>query len=208
LCAWYTLAKDNEGHTWHAVEVAQQGIKSSIASADLRIEDAITLACRSRYTAMLRTATPTGPLADDGERRWLAEGKKAGHEAELADAICEAMLEPCNWPNPADLRQVDERITDHQIGELTKALTAAVAILGGGPGTGKTWCVAVLVKLLLTIYGRDGIGIGAPTGKAAVRVTEALASYGLPLRARTWHSMLAMLPRTGGAFPVQGAHRR
>lgn len=204
LCAWYTLASDSEGHTWHPIEFAQQGIRGSIASADLQLEKAITLACRGKATAMLRTATATGPLVDDGERRWLAEGRKARNEEDLAELVSEAMLEPCNWPDAIQLRQVDERITDHQIEQLSAALQGTVAILGGGPGTGKTWCVAVLVKLLMTIYGRDGIGIGAPTGKAAVRVTEALSAYGIPLRARTWHSMLAQVPRTGGThFPFK-----
>jgi len=204
LCAWNTLARDTEGHTFYPVEFAQQGIKGNISATDLRIEDAITLANRAGYTAMLRTATPTGPLVEDGQRRWLAEGKKAENERELSELICEAMLEPCNWPAPADLRGVDSRISDHQVENLIKSLAGAIGILGGGPGTGKTWCVAVLVKLLITIYGRDGVGIGCPTGKAAVRVTEALAAYGLPLRARTWHSMLAMVPRTGGThFPYK-----
>lgn len=195
LCAWYTLARDSEGHTFYPISVAQQGIKGSIAAADLQIERAIELANRSGYTAELQTSRASGPITPDGQYRWLAEGKKATNEAELAQAVCQALLEPPHWPDVTALRAVDERITDHQLGELAKALRGAIGILGGGPGTGKTWSVAVLVKLLITIYGQDGIGIGAPTGKAAVRVTEALASYGLPLRARTWHSMLALLPR-------------
>jgi exodeoxyribonuclease V alpha subunit len=200
LCAWHTLAKDTEGHTYYAIEFAQQGIRSNIAAADLQPEKAIELANRSGYTAMLRTNTATGPLVADGQRRWLAEGKKARNEAELSEAICNAMVEPCCWPDVSTLSGV----SDHQREHLVAALRGPIAILGGGPGTGKTYSAAVLIRELVKVYGTDGIGIGAPTGKAAVRVTEALSAYGLPLRARTWHSMLAMIPRTGGThFPYK-----
>ncbi len=194
LCAWYTLSKDTEGHTFHPVGVVEQGIRGNISSADLKIEKAIELANRSGYTSMLRTSKPTGPLMDDGQVRWMAEGRKAENERELSELISEAMLEPCCWPEAATV----PNITEHQCERLSLALRGPVGILGGSPGTGKTYVAANLIRQLVQIYGRDGVGIGAPTGKAAVRVTEAMAAYGLPLRARTWHSMLAMVPRTGG----------
>lgn len=64
--------------------------------------------------------------------------------------------------------------------------------------TGKTFTVAALCKSLSTSIGLDQIAIGAPTGKAAVRVTETLSTHGIPLRARTWHSLLR--GGTDGAF--------
>ena len=81
-------------------------------------------------------------------------------------------------------------ITPHQSAELRRATSGSIGILGGGPGTGKTFAVAELVRSLSSTVGLDNICIGAPTGKAAVRVTEVMQRAGLPIRARTWHSIL------------------
>jgi hypothetical protein len=94
------------------------------------------------------------------------------------------------WPEPDKIIGVD----DHQRTKLAEALISRVAILGGSPGTGKTYSVAMLIRALLAggRVGEQDIAIGAPTGKAAVRLTEALEAAGVPLRARTWHSLLGV----------------
>lgn len=103
------------------------------------------------------------------------------------------------WPLPADL---DPQISEHQRAEYWKATQGIVGILGGGPGCGKTFVVGALCKRLAATIGIDNIRIGAPTGKAAVRVTENLSKHGLTIRARTWHSLLASLESTGSdKFP-------
>lgn len=94
------------------------------------------------------------------------------------------------WP---DATQIDG-ISEHQRENLSKAMGGRIGILGGSPGTGKTYTVAKLIAHLLDsgLVAEHDIGIGAPTGKAAVRLTEMLQSNGLPLRARTWHSLLGI----------------
>jgi hypothetical protein len=94
------------------------------------------------------------------------------------------------WPEASEVKMID----DHQRGELEKALTGRIGILGGSPGTGKTHTTAQLVRAILA-SGRispEDIAIGCPTGKAAVRITECLQAAGLPLRAKTWHSLLGI----------------
>lgn len=81
-------------------------------------------------------------------------------------------------------------LTPHQSEQLALATSGPIGILGGGPGTGKTYTVASLCQRLSTSVGLEQVAVGAPTGKAAVRVTETLASHGVSLRARTWHSLL------------------
>jgi exodeoxyribonuclease V alpha subunit len=81
-------------------------------------------------------------------------------------------------------------LTPHQSTQLHLATSGPIGILGGGPGTGKTFTVASLCQRLSASVGLEQVAVGAPTGKAAVRVTETLASHGVSLRARTWHSLL------------------
>src|SRR6201998_887969 len=60
------------------------------------------------------------------------------------------------------------------------ALSQAVTVLTGGPGTGKTTTVARLLALIaeqaeLSGLPRPRIALAAPTGKAAARLQEAVA---------------------------------
>ncbi len=101
----------------------------------------------------------------------------------------------CLWPEPESI----EGISDHQRGEYAKASTGRVCILAGSPGTGKTYTVAQIIKAIIAqgICGLNDIVIGAPTGKAAVRMTETLNNAGIVKRARTWASLLWSLPEDG-----------
>ena len=94
------------------------------------------------------------------------------------------------WP---DIDQV-EMIDQHQRDELAKSLLGRIGILGGSPGTGKTHTTAQLVKALLKSgrVGPDDIAVGAPTGKATVRLNEVFHAAGVPVRAKTWHSLLGV----------------
>lgn len=94
------------------------------------------------------------------------------------------------WPVVATL----EGVSEHQRAALYRSLCRPVGILTGGPGTGKSTCLAAIVRGLLAA-GCYGLAICAPTGKAAVRVTQALRDRGItqaPLRARTIHQTLGV----------------
>lgn len=91
-----------------------------------------------------------------------------------------------NWPT---VDQIPD-ISDHQRLKLGHALRSPIAILGGSPGCGKTFVAARLVKAAAEQIGYSQIAVAAPTGKAAVRITEALAANDVPLRAKTIHSLL------------------
>lgn len=94
------------------------------------------------------------------------------------------------WPDVSEIKDV----TDHQRQGIEQAMSGRIGILGGSPGTGKTHLLAATIKAIWK-SGRVGlheIGIFAPTGKAAVRLTEALAKHELSIRARTAHSLLGV----------------
>lgn len=204
LCAWYEIASDNEGHTWYPRNKAVEGIRRNVGGAALREDEAIQGAVDDGMLAEVWTAGVHGGVtsAEYGSHAWIAEGTKATNERDLGKLIADATKEKNIWPAVENLPCGESfgEITEHQRDELAKAIAGPVGVLGGGPGTGKTYTLAILVKILIKIFGINNIGIGAPTGKAAVRVTENLSKYGIPLRARTWHSHLACLMSSESPF--------
>jgi len=98
-----------------------------------------------------------------------------------------------NWPKFAV-----NPLSPHQLDRVTSATQKHIGILTGSPGTGKTFTVAQVAMQLGQTVGYDQIACAAPTGKAAVRLTEALSAMGLPLRARTIHSLLGVVSGDGG----------
>ncbi|HEU4373706.1 MAG TPA: exodeoxyribonuclease V subunit alpha [Telluria sp.] len=102
------------------------------------------------------------------------------------------------------------------------AVRGSVAIITGGPGTGKTYTVARLLALLFAVGNQQRIALAAPTGKAAARLEQSIKSAlteladkvgdQLPLRdltarmgaARTLHSLLGARPDTRAFTHNQG----
>ncbi|WP_270844829.1 ATP-dependent RecD-like DNA helicase [Thomasclavelia ramosa] len=60
---------------------------------------------------------------------------------------------------------------------LNYFLKSSCMILTGGPGTGKTTIVQALLKVYSVLYPDDRIGLVAPTGRAAKRLTELTGIY-------------------------------
>ncbi len=109
------------------------------------------------------------------------------HVQEIATGTIE-LPEFSLWPDVSEI----ELLTDHQRENLDRALVGRIAIFGGSPGTGKSHTTAQLVKTLLKTgrVSQEDIAVGTPTGKASVRFNEALSAARVPVRARTWHSLL------------------
>jgi exodeoxyribonuclease V alpha subunit len=94
-------------------------------------------------------------------------------------------------------------LTDEQKRAVRKALTSPLALVTGGPGTGKTTIVVALLRALAwTGIPMESIAIAAPTGKAAQRLQEAITG-GLAAAARDMAD--ATLPAT--APEPQTLHR-
>jgi ATP-dependent exoDNAse (exonuclease V) alpha subunit len=168
--------------------------------------------CRRQLTASLvhvLDGLPYGPTcigyvdpSNQSEIYSLAEWLEANPEVlrfiEQQPSGLIKLPEVSLWPEPNSI----EGISEHQRSEVAKAMTARIGLLGGSPGTGKTFTLAAIIKAIHR-SGRVGlheIGIGAPTGKAAVRLTESLNAAGVPIRARTWHSLLGV----GSSDPTDG----
>src|SRR5690606_17914967 len=84
-------------------------------------------------------------------------------EAQLGDSL--ARLFARNTQSP-----------DWQRLAAAQAVRRRLAVISGGPGTGKTTTVVRLLAALLEQRGGEALAIGlaAPTGKAAARMAEAI----------------------------------
>lgn len=78
----------------------------------------------------------------------------------------------------ADIFESGRDEIDWQSVACFAALRSRFCVISGGPGTGKTTTVAKILKMAARMHaGRDFIiRLAAPTGKAASRLTEALAT--------------------------------
>jgi exodeoxyribonuclease V alpha subunit len=90
-----------------------------------------------------------------------------------------------NWPAPESLPD----LSDHQRSQYALAAREHIGILGGRPGTGKTYTIARVLRSVPL----NKVCVTSFTGKACVRVTESLSQAGVSgIRARTTHSLLQL----------------
>jgi len=163
------------------------------------------------------------PLVLDGQRLYLRRYWR--DETLVAQAVREraAATHPVNtllvrsWLDKLFFAQPGAQGPDWQKLACAVALRSSVAIITGGPGTGKTYTVARLLALLFATApeaGRQRVALAAPTGKAAARLKQSIdkalgeladrVGVDLPLReltarmgaARTLHSLLGARPDT------------
>lgn len=163
------------------------------------------------------------PLVLDGERlylrRYWRDETQVAHSvrarAATVHAVDEALVR--DWLDRLFVSQPDSKGPDWQKLACAVALRGSVAIITGGPGTGKTYTVARLLALLFATApdaDRQRVALAAPTGKAAARLKQSIdkalneladrVGADLPLRkltermgaARTLHSLLGARPDT------------
>ncbi len=82
------------------------------------------------------------------------------------------------------------RLSDQQQGAVMAALTNKVSVLTGGPGTGKTTTLKMVIESLMALD--FSFALACPTGRAAKRLGEATGCT-----AATLHRLLAFSPKTG-----------
>jgi exodeoxyribonuclease V alpha subunit len=184
LAAWNEIRK-RDGDTWLPLSNAFRAVESNIGGAKVQPRRAVKLGVRGGW---LRTHF------DAEGACWLAERSKADSEQRLARHIerlrhCPVQL----WP-----RDPLPDLTDHQQGELNKALIGPIALLTGSPGTGKTFTATRLIRAIADAGLMRLIAIAAPTGKAAVRITEVMRAAGLAVNASTIHKLLGPSPDGNG----------
>ncbi|MDR0934218.1 MAG: exodeoxyribonuclease V subunit alpha [Burkholderiaceae bacterium] len=103
--------------------------------------------------------------------------------------------------------EADPANADWQRIAAALAMRQPLTIISGGPGTGKTTTVARILACLLKQNPATRIALAAPTGKAAMRMLEAIREqavsfpaglqHQLPAEAFTLHRLLGVTARPG-----------
>lgn len=170
LCLSYNVTKESDktGSVWVPVETGVEALKQSIAGAEVSPDDALQM---SINTEVLQLRT------DAAGQRWVADIRRARAEEAVARRIVAAMQEPAHWPS-LDMPEFAD-LTPHQREQMLAALAGPVAIIGGRPGTGKSFCLVRLVRALIRLNAPRLVKVMAPTGKASQRVKELMAEAGV-----------------------------
>lgn len=158
------------------------------------------------------------PLVLDGQRLYLRRYWQ--YESRVADNIRQRAAGSANFATDTINQQLAQFFPHRPAGPDWQKIACAVALRGklalitGGPGTGKTYTVARLLALLFASAPQPEklrVALAAPTGKAAARLKQAIDQAmtrlelpGLPLAelvagtgaARTLHSLLGARPDT------------
>jgi exodeoxyribonuclease V alpha subunit len=163
------------------------------------------------------------PLILDGGRLYLARYWR--YEADTAEMLRRLARPALVQPDAGRLERLvrivfgAEDPDPHQAAAVRGAVARNLAVISGGPGTGKTTTVAKIlaVRQLLASPGAPlRIKLAAPTGKAADRLREAVAGAkkslpeevrsSIPEEASTLHRLLGMTagqPRRNRVNPLQ-----
>ena len=149
-----------------------------------------------------------------GTRLWLDRYWR--QEAQVADDL---LRRSADRPSDLDLDRLradlddlflDESSDDQRLATSVAALSR-VSVIAGGPGTGKTTTIARLIAVLRRQLPELRIALAAPTGKAAVRLEEAVHAADEPLAAAdreglarlsaaTLHRLLGRRPGVASRF--------
>ena len=129
-----------------------------------------------------RPGSPPLPLILDGDRLYLQ--RYFAYEQRLAQRLSELLVEPPFLVNLGALRSVlpntqgatkdGKEATDWQTVAVFVALRHRFSVISGGPGTGKTHTIGLLLKCLTKETPSSFVALAAPTGRAAKRIAEAL----------------------------------
>jgi exodeoxyribonuclease V alpha subunit len=122
------------------------------------------------------------PLILDGDRLYLQ--RYFAYEQRLAQRLSELLGEPpfpidpgallSVLPNTQGAAKDGEEATDWQAVAVFVALRHRLSVISGGPGTGKTHTIGLLLRCLTKENPPPLVALAAPTGKAAKRIAEAL----------------------------------
>jgi exodeoxyribonuclease V alpha subunit len=177
-----------EGHTYYPAGLLQQRCEKILEVRREVVEEGIQRLRSAGRLVVEEEVSPPRETGSDATPVYLA----GYHTAEVE--IARRLLGLLQGPPAVPLRDADDLLDEipkrlgldlsvQQREAVRTALGKKVMVLTGGPGTGKTTIVRVILEAFLPHTRR--ILLGAPTGRAAKRLSEATG-----WEARTLHRML------------------
>jgi len=100
------------------------------------------------------------------------------YESQIARALAVRVARPSVDSDPAALdffrQALAPQVDEHQALAVGTAMRKDLLLLAGGPGTGKTRTIVILLAALLQAKPKLRVALAAPTGKAAFRMRESV----------------------------------
>ncbi|MFT5354264.1 MAG: exodeoxyribonuclease V alpha subunit [Polyangiales bacterium] len=124
---------------------------------------------------------------------YLYSGRSFARERRVAAALQTRLREPAADSLGDSLDKADSHLTSEQRAAVHAATTRRLALVSGGPGTGKTSIVVAMIRRFLAAgMTSDDIALAAPTGRAADRMLRSVQRGGIAaeLKAQTLHRLL------------------
>ncbi len=171
-------------------------------------EAGIVLPPKDQLTALFENIGEVGkpgeykPLIFDGKRfylyrYWFYEDRLYRRTLEMA----ERKMEPWDGIKDSLLRlfgpSAGEEVDYQRLAAFT-ALTSEFSVISGGPGTGKTTTVSKILALLFEKDASLRVALAAPTGKAAARMNDSIASARNRMKEEVSDEVLELLASVEG----------
>jgi len=187
----------------HALTEAAQEGHTALAPAELARRTCRLLTCNlDKAHAALRGCLSSGVVRLYGDYVQLPQYFKA--EEKAAKALREiagghSILPPIQIPAAIEWaeRRAGFSFAPEQRQAVAAALESRLAVLTGGPGTGKTTILRAVVEILKAKKAR--VLLASPTGRAAQRLSEAAG-----MEAATLHRLLRVNPGSDSARSDSG----
>ena len=188
-----------QGHTYAP---SDELIESACELLGVEDKQALKIALQGQVTAgkLMEDRLPAGPLAEPTHSIYLprfyhAETAVASriHALIHSQSIIMKDHQGTNWSRFLRKLSASNQValSPQQQGAARAALTSKISVLTGGPGTGKTTTLQMLIHALND--GDYAYKLASPTGRAAKRLSEAT---GAP--ASTIHRLLGFSAEIGG----------
>lgn len=188
----------------HALDLAKGEGHTGLSYSQLLDQSckALSFGDRRAISAILDKEMTNGSLMES-PNKLIQKPVVARTEARLARTLLKlAKSNPAHFNSVALTKKLkslksDFGVTDEQYEAVASAMQAALSVLTGGPGTGKTFTIKAIIETLRSLMLDEGrkprILLVAPTGKAADRMHESTG-----YEASTIHMALKFNPEQGG----------